>query len=38
MNQVLEQKYRKIVPYEIITDRDLGPLSKEGKDDPTAPL
>lgn len=38
MNQVSEQKYRKIVPYEMIRDGDLGPLSKEEKDDPTSPL
>lgn len=38
MNRVSEQKYRKIVPYEMIRDGDLGPLSKEEKDDPTSPL
>ena len=38
MNQVSEQKYRKIVPYEMIRDGDLGPLSKEDKNDPTNPL
>jgi len=34
MNQALERKYRKIVPCEVIRDGDLGPLSKEEKDDP----